>query len=308
LNTPILFLIFNRPDLTERVFARIRQARPKRLYVAADGPRDHHPGEAELCQATRQIATAVDWPCTVRTLLREHNLGCGAAVRGAIDWFFEHEEEGIILEDDCLPDFSFFRYSQELLEQYRDTEHIYMISGFNGVPGPPVNRSGLHFCTIPHIWGWATWRRAWRDPMPSKSDWMTFQRTKNFKSLIGSKDAEDFWRGHMDRFFEQKIDTWDFPWVWKIWMANGLCSSPGVNLVENIGFDERGTHTKTENPAMTALSVGSVEFPLQAGPIQPDRQWELATYRHHYRLRHTYSLKRFWKRIRKAKRAAFGKS
>jgi len=119
--SPVLFLIFNRPDTTTRVFEAIRAARPERLYVAADGPRMTREGEAERCAEARRIATAVDWPCEVKTLFRETNLGCRAAVSGAITWFFEHEEEGIILEDDCLPDPSFFPYCTELLAHYRDT-------------------------------------------------------------------------------------------------------------------------------------------------------------------------------------------
>src|SRR5690349_2048344 len=131
MKSAILFLVFNRPETTARVFEAIRAAQPPRLYVAADGPRASRIGESERCDLTRRIASAVDWPCDITTLFRAANLGCKNAVSSAISWFFEHEEEGVILEDDCLPDPSFFRYCDELLAHYRDDTRIGLISGNN---------------------------------------------------------------------------------------------------------------------------------------------------------------------------------
>lgn len=283
--TPILFLVFNRPDLTQKVFEKIRKVRPGRLYVAADGPRQDCSADVDACIEARRIATDVDWNCDVRTLFRERNLGCGRAVKEAIDWFFNCEEEGIILEDDCLPEPCFFPYCEEMLDWYRDEQQVAMISGFNGIPRSHWQASRIHLTAIPHIWGWATWRRAWSGAMPTLDDWRAFRDSERFGSTIGCPRAEMFWKNQMDQFFEGKIDTWDLPWVLKIWIDGGLSISPGVNLVKNVGFDERGTHTRANNPAVTSLAAGGLCFPLRAGKAVPDRRWERSVYRHLFGIR-----------------------
>lgn len=276
--SPILFLVFNRPDLTEKVFSAVRAARPSRLYLAADGPRKDRPGEEFLCQKVRKIATNVDWPCEVQTLFREKNLGCGRAVKEAIDWFFEQEEEGIILEDDCLPQSCFFRYAENLLERFRTDDRVSMISGFNGANRCTWTPSGIKFTIIPHIWAWATWRRSWRGNFPDRSEWIVFRDSKAFASTVAYEPAMNMWRRQINEFFEGKIDTWDLPWIVKIWMAGQLSISPGVNLVENIGFDERGTHTQVGNPSIQRLEQGELQFPLCVGEVNADRGWERSVY------------------------------
>jgi GT2 family glycosyltransferase len=158
MNTAILFLIFNRPDTTRRVMEAIRKARPTRLYVAADGPRPHRVEEVAHCEETKRIATAIDWPCDVKTLFRGNNLGCRRAVSEAIDWFFEHEEQGIILEDDCLPDQSFFPFVEEMLERYRWEESIFTIAGvhFHRQAHQPEHS---YFFSRYNRTGGASWRR-----------------------------------------------------------------------------------------------------------------------------------------------------
>ncbi|EKE21540.1 MAG: Protein containing nucleotide-diphospho-sugar transferase protein, partial [uncultured bacterium] len=160
---PILFIIFNRPDTTLSVFEAIRQIKPARLYVAADGPRSERSGEDVVCAETRRIAMGVDWPCELKTRFLDKNVGCHTAVPAAVSWFFENEEEGIILEDDCSPDLSFFTFCETLLERYRDDEEVMMISGDNFQPSEfkTRNDSSYYFSGIANIWGWATWRRAW---------------------------------------------------------------------------------------------------------------------------------------------------
>lgn len=162
-STPILFLIFNRPDTTRIVFKRIREIRPSKLYVAADAPRANKLGEAELCMETRAIIKDIDWPCELKTLFRDENLGCKLSVSGALDWFFENEECGIILEDDCLPDLTFFSFCKELLERYKDDDRIGHIGGNCFLPGQIAKELSYDFCSITHIWGWATWRRVWKN-------------------------------------------------------------------------------------------------------------------------------------------------
>ena len=187
LNTAVLFLVFNRPETTARVFDAIRKARPPRLYVAADGPRTNRPGEAERVEKVRQIATAVDWPCEVNTLFRKDNIGCKRAVSGAITWFFEKEEEGIILEDDTLPSQSFFWFCQELLEIYRDDERIFIISGYNKQDEWNAEKVDYFFSYFGGIWGWASWRRAWKHFDIEMTDLERYAAQGFFEQYLGKK-------------------------------------------------------------------------------------------------------------------------
>ena len=160
--TPILFLIFNRPDTTKRVFESIRSIKPAKLYIAADGDRKDKVGEDLLCKDTRSIIDLIDWECEIKTLFRPENLGCKIAVSSAIDWFFENEEQGIILEDDCLPNESFYIYCETLLNYYAFNERIMHISGNNFQDGMMRGNGSYYFSNYNHIWGWASWKRAWK--------------------------------------------------------------------------------------------------------------------------------------------------
>ena len=161
-NTPILLLVFNRPEHTKRVLNTLRKVRPMNLYIAADGPRRNNQSDSINCQLVKEILIKwIDWDCEIKTLFRDENLGCGKAVSQSITWFFNHVEDGIILEDDCLPDLSFFKFCEGLLDKYRNVPDVFLISGDNF-----VNRSinipwDYYYSSFAHIWGWATWRRVW---------------------------------------------------------------------------------------------------------------------------------------------------
>lgn len=159
--TPILFLIFNRPETTERVFQQIRKIQPRQLFVSADGPRPTKIGEQETCEQVQKIIQKIDWKCDLKTNYSEKNLGCRVAVSSGINWFFNHVYEGIILEDDCVPDISFFHFCETMLEYYRNDERIMHIGGFNYQDGIIRGSGSYYFSQLSHIWGWATWKRAW---------------------------------------------------------------------------------------------------------------------------------------------------
>lgn len=243
LNTPVLFLVFNRPDTTRQVFEAIREAKPPRLYIAADGPRSNKASEAEKCAEVRKIATAVDWPCQVRTLFRDQNLGCKMAVSGAITWFFEQEEQGIILEDDCLPNQSFFWFCEELLNKYKDNERIWSISGNNFQNGIKRGNASYYFSNYSHIWGWATWRRAWQHYAVQIPYWPDWSQSSEWNLLFVDKIERNYWAERLNEAFENLIDTWDFQWLANIWYHKGLAINPQVNLVTNMGFGVDATHT-----------------------------------------------------------------
>lgn len=244
-NTPILFLIFNRLDTTAKVFAEIKKIKPKYLFIAADGPRENKKGEKEKCEEVRKIVLDnIDWDCEVKTLFREKNLGCKYAVSSAIDWFFKNEEQGIILEDDCLPDLSFFGFCEELLKKYKNNKKIMMISGNNFQFGIKRGDSDYYFSKYNHIWGWATWKRAWLKYDLKMLGYPNFKKDEKIKSIWNNKKIQNYWLYIFDEVYNNKINTWDYQWTYAIWNNNGLCILPNINLVSNIGFGKGASHTK----------------------------------------------------------------
>ena len=264
LNTPILFLIFNRSDTTQKVFDAIRRVKPRQLFVAADGPRIGKEGEKEKCEETRNIIKQVDWDCEVKTLFRNENLGCGKAVSGAITWFFENVEEGIILEDDCLPDPSFFQYCEELLEKYRFEDQVMHIGGNNFLFNKIKIDDDYYFSRIPHIWGWATWRRSWLKYDFNILDWTAVKTSKDFNNLF-DKYIIKGWINIFNKIYNHEIDTWDYQWTYCILKNNGLCINPKVNLVSNIGFSELATHTKIKSKfdSMPSFNIDLKKYPSE---------------------------------------------
>jgi hypothetical protein len=249
MRSAVLFLVFNRPETTGRVFEAIRAARPPRLYVAADGPRPGRPTEEEACRLVRQVATQVDWPCEVKTLFRERNLGCRKAVSNALAWFFEEEPEGIILEDDVLPAPTFFEYCDELLERYRDDERVSMIAGCNLVAEElDVDQSYL-FSNYCNIWGWATWRRMFAHYDVAIADWPSFRDRGGLLQISGGNALfAGYWSRIFDAVHAGRIDTWDYQWTFACWSRGGLTVLPAVNQIENLGFGAGATHTRAEAP------------------------------------------------------------
>ncbi len=241
LNTAVLFLVFNRLDTTKQVFEAIKEAKPPRLYIAADGARADKDGEDKKAQDVREfIMSNIDWNCEVKTLFREKNLGCKYAVSGAIDWFFENEEMGIILEDDCLPSRSFFWFCEELLLKYKDNMRVGEISGNNFQKGIQRGDGDYYFSIYSHIWGWATWKDRWKnyDIELDSIDNSTF-----INNMSLPKSTKIYWIKIFNKMKEKKIDTWDYQWTFTLWINNQLTVLPNINLVENVGFGEDATHT-----------------------------------------------------------------
>jgi len=291
--TAVLLLVFNRPRTTREVFAVLRRIKPARLYVAADGARPDRAGEEDLCAEARAIATDVDWDCEVRTLFRDENLGCGRGVAEAIDWFFAHEEQGIILEDDCLLAESWFPFVEELLDRYRDDERITCLSAMHlhldDHRPAHIYYFGIHALT----WGWATWRRAWAHYDHSMARWPEVRDTPWLRRLgQGNRLFENYWRERFQGVYEDRIDTWDFRWLFACWMHGGLGINPARNLVKNIGFGQDATHTTADWPLMSRMVLQSMPRPLSHPPaVEPDvaadrwtmRNVYMITRRRHYR-------------------------
>ena len=249
---PILFLIFNRLDVTKEVFAVIKKIRPTKLYVAADGYRLNKTGEDIKCEQVRNyVLDNVDWNCEVQTLFRKENLGCKLAVSSAIDWFFSCENRGVILEDDCLPSLSFFQFCKDMLVKYEDQPQVMSISGYNALEDTTAYyNESYHFSKFFHCWGWASWRRAWEGYHSGMPEWPNFKKKIGVGSIQKGLLFKDFWNNIFDDVYNGKIDTWDYQMNFHIWNKSGLCCTPSKNLVTNVGFGADATHTKENNVAL----------------------------------------------------------
>lgn len=262
LSTPVAFIIFNRPDTTARVFAEIAKARPPKLLVVGDGPRADRSGEDIKVAAARAIIGKVDWECEVLTNFSEINLGCKKRVSSGIDWIFEQVEEAIILEDDCLPDPSFFRFCQEMLERYRYDQRIGMISGDNFLFGQVYTQDSYYFSKYVHIWGWACWRDRWQQTYDvNMSKWPRIRDEGRLADLVGRPAEAEYWFDIFERVYHAKIDTWDYQWGFANWIEGRVCVLPSVNLISNIGFGINATHT-VGTSQFADLPVEELHFPL----------------------------------------------
>ncbi|MFL6255476.1 MAG: glycosyltransferase family 2 protein [Pyrinomonadaceae bacterium] len=260
LRTPVVFFIFNRPAFTEQVFALIAQAKPAQLLVIADGPRS--PDERETCLATRAIVEKVDWDCQVRTNFSETNLGNKRRGSSGLDWVFSQVEEAIIIEDDTVPHPSLFLYHQELLERYRDDQRVMQINSTNFQNGRNQTPYSYYFSRMPHCWAWATWRRAWSHNDIKMSSW-----PDNQELVLRTFDDEverQFMFEIFDQAYHDKIDTWDYPWIYSFLMQSGLAITPHTNLVSNIGWGADSTHCNIEDHPTARVptsDIGALRHP-----------------------------------------------
>lgn len=278
---PVLLIIFRRPDLTAHVMSVLQKAKPSVLRIAADGPRGHVPGEAEKCLEARRIAQSfINWPCTVETDFSDENMGCRKRVVSAITSFLSDHEEGIILEDDCVPDLTFFPYCGELLARYRGTEEVMMICADSVLSSGSLCGDSYRFSRIGLPWGWATWKRAWdlyRANMEGWDEWIASGAPEEFithpayrESLI--KVMTDTRNG--------KVDTWDYQWIFSYWAANAVAAVPNTNLVSNIGFGPDATHTFARADRRFARTTSPLKFPLtHPSGIRVDPELEAKVFR-----------------------------
>ena len=262
LATPVAFIIFNRPDTTELVFSEIAKAKPKQLFIIGDGARKERLDEESKVIATRDIIKKVDWDCKVVTNFSDSNLGCKKRVSSGLDWLFNQVDEAIILEDDCLPDATFFRFCQEMLEYYKNESRIGMISGDNFQFGNREDNHSYYFSKYTHIWGWATWRDRWIENYDVNiSYWPEIRKEGLLFDVFKNKREVAHWQSIFDRVYIGDVDTWDYQWVLTNLVKDRLNVIPAVNLISNIGFNENATHT-TGSSELANVEREPMEFPL----------------------------------------------
>jgi len=257
---PVLFLIYNRPVLTARVFETIRKAQPRQLFIASDGAKN--PEDRLKVDEARAIASAVEWDCEVKMLWRDANLGCGKAVTSAITWFFQQVEYGIILEDDCLVESSFFDYCTQLLAHYAQNHNVMVISAMSFLPLAYAPAKAYYFSNFSQIWGWATWKRAWNNLDFEMNGWEDFVQNKTIEEIIPDKKAQKFWIQYLQTYKDKNPNLWATRWWFSVWQARGLTIAPFVNLVQNIGFGQDGTNAKSAESWFANLPTQPIRIPL----------------------------------------------
>lgn len=270
MKAPVALIFFNRPDKVERVFSAIAKARPPRLLLIADGPRPGNESDAAKCEAARRIVERVDWDCEVRQKYSDINLGCGRCPATGLDWVFEQEDRAIILEDDCVPDDTFFPFCDELLERYADDTRICQISGQSLQSG--LQRGAYSYYFSRHNFcagGWATWRRAWRYYDFEMKRWPELRDMGLLRDVLQDEHAVRFWQGLFDEAWtnHRHAEYWDYQWTFACWLQNGLTVTPNANLLSNIGFGPDATHTYWEGSPQANLPLKPVSFPLNHPPF-----------------------------------------
>jgi hypothetical protein len=258
---PVALIIFNRPETTARVFAELAKARPRKLLVVADGPRGDRSGEAEKCEATRAVVERIDWDCEVFRNYSDMNLGCKKRVSSGLDWVFGTVDRAIVIEDDVLPHPTFFRFCDELLGRYVDDSRVGAICGCNVQSMTPRRPESYYFSRHLHVWGWASWSRAWKAYDVDMSLWPMVRDNGYLNSLIPNEHSLSYWHSILQEVYDGKIDTWDYQWTFSCWVHGMMNIIPCVNLISNIGFGEFATHTGAES-SVSNMPTEAMQFPL----------------------------------------------
>lgn len=262
LETAVALTIFNNPDATRRVFAQIAAARPQRLFLIADGPRAEKPGEAELVEESKRIATAVDWNCKVETDFATENMGPRNRIISGLNWVFSRVEAAIFLEHDCLPDPTFFPFCFELLERYRNHQQLGFITGFNPLEKRFPFEFSYYFSRVAHLWGWATWRHTWREYDEHLTGWPEVKKAGLLKLLFPHEKVVKYWSMVFDNMHSKAwTTTWDYQLTYTCWTRNWVNIVPRKNMIKYIGFVPGALHTKRPEPGLD-LDAGPIRFPL----------------------------------------------
>ena len=293
----VVIIPFIRPEKTKRVFEAIRQARPEKLFVLSDGPRND--AEALKVKAIREyIDTHVDWPCEVFKRYPETNLGCKTNIASGLDWVFGQVEDAIILEDDCVPDPTFFRFCQELLEKYRDEPKVTNINGTNLAIRDPKFKcdDSYYFANIDLTWGWATWRRAWQHYDVNMKQWPKWKTECLLKKVLQNDEYVDYFTYLFDRYATGKVDAWPAQWILVRWALGSLSIAPANNLIMNIGFDQESSHGLYDETDIRAnLPFTPIAFPLKhPTSINPNREADEFVYRQGIQINYYFKQKLLW--------------
>lgn len=273
--TPVALFIYHRPSLTAQVVDALRTVKPTRLFVVADGPHPSRANDPDLCAATRAVIETVDWECTILKNYAPSNLGAGRRVSSGLAWVFDQVDEVIILEDDCLPDPTFFPFCAQLLATYRDDDRVMMISGYNPLERWRAEVQSYHFSRYGIHWGWATWQRAWRHYDFEMLALARPDTAVHLLAVMQDPACLAFYQEMWAKTASGQFDAWDFQWALMQLLQDGLSVVPAVNLVSNIGFGPAATHTRRPLTLSLPLARHAMTFPLVApAQVEADREYD----------------------------------
>jgi len=277
---PVAYIVFNRPQHTQKTFAVLRELQVPVLFLIADGPRSEHPDDQQRCARVREIVEQVDWPCEVHSNYADFNLGLKNRVSSGLDWVFEHVDRAIVLEDDCVAHPDFFSFCDQLLERYADDERVSVITGNNFQDGQHRGTGSYYFSKYNHCWGWATWRRAWDCYEGDLEFWPSWKQSDAWKTIAPNVIERHYWEDIFEKTLAGQYDSWAYPWTASIWHCGGLTATPNVNLVSNIGFGRDSTHTSSSNNPLGALPTASIGELIHPTVVRRDEEADQYTFRH----------------------------
>lgn len=244
LNTPVVYIAFNRPEHTRVTFEIIKKIKPKTLFIVLDGPRINNKEDDKKCEKVKEIVSEINWKAEIYQIFSEINLGCKKRITTGLDFVFKKVDKAIILEDDCLPNEDFFDFCEILLNKYEKNENISMISGSNFQGKIKRGKYSYYFSRYAHVWGWATWKRAWKNNNSHIDFWPKYKESQKWKLFFKDKLQKNYWENNFNLVYEKKFEsTWDYPWIASIWFNGGITITPNVNLITNIGLGPESTHT-----------------------------------------------------------------
>lgn len=277
--TPVALVVFNRPDHTAATFARIRQQQPRELFIVADGPRSDHPSDPARCAEVRALLEEVDWPCDVRRSYADENLGLRRRVSTGLDWVFAQVDRAIILEDDCVAEPDFFGFCDAMLDRYADDSRVMAVTGDNFQRGRRRGEAAYYFSKYPHVWGWATWRRAWERYEPDIPFWSLWKKSTEWRQAMPDLWERRYWERIFDRVASGQSNSWAYPWTAALWRHGGLTATPNANLVENIGFGEGATNTTVTQTGVGVTHLGPITHPTE---VHADVAADRFVFRNHF--------------------------
>jgi len=264
METALLLIVWRRPEETKKLIDSIRPFSPQKIYVASDGPKiDDIDNQKKVFEVRKLIDKEINWGCTLKKFYAKSNKGCKLGVTDAITWFFANEEEGIILEDDCIPRNEFFPYCIDLLERYRYEEKIWCICGNSYQRGLSTSKESYFFSRYSQFWGWATWKRSWDKYDNNMKAWADQKNKKFLKREFKSYSTWLYWKSIWDDIYYRSYpDTWDYQWIFCCMLNSGMVCLPNKDLVENIGFGPLATHTTDVKFKRKFINDESTIFPL----------------------------------------------
>jgi hypothetical protein len=277
---PVALFVFNRPNLTAQMFERVREARPGRLLIVADGPRAKRPEDVQLCEQVRRMVASADWPCELLTNFAEENLGCRRRLSSGLDWVFDQCSEAIVLEDDCLPSQSFFTFCTAMLHRYRADHRVMHVSGDNFQDGSRRGSGSYFFSRYPLSWGWATWKRAWRFYDVNVAAWPTASEERWLRTILDNPLERRYWTDIFDHVHRGEIDTWDYQWLFTCWRHGGLSIQPNENLVTNIGAGQDATHFQGDHSTL-GIPIRELDGCVHPDLVVRNEQADRYTFDHH---------------------------